>query len=170
MHRATCSECGNSCEVPFIPTGSRPIFCSNCFRRDQDAAPRFSNNARPQQRPSFGEREMFQATCSECGNRCEVPFRPTGEKPVFCKNCFGGGGGRGGSAPQQAPRPQHDASAEHLKVIGQKVETILKLLTTLVAQQTPTVAPAPQTDTTEEREHTPTVKKSTKKKAVGKKK
>ncbi len=37
-----------------------------------------------------GDREMFQATCSECGKRCDVPFRPTGEKPVYCNDCFGG--------------------------------------------------------------------------------
>lgn len=33
-------------------------------------------------------REMHQATCSKCGKQCEVPFKPTGEKPVYCSNCF----------------------------------------------------------------------------------
>jgi len=33
--------------------------------------------------------EMHEATCADCGKRCEVPFRPTGEKPVFCSDCFG---------------------------------------------------------------------------------
>lgn len=37
------------------------------------------------------EREMFEAVCNECGNSCEVPFRPTGDRPVLCDNCFGGG-------------------------------------------------------------------------------
>lgn len=32
---------------------------------------------------------LHKATCSECGNDCEVPFRPTGEKPVYCNDCFG---------------------------------------------------------------------------------
>lgn len=32
--------------------------------------------------------QLFQATCSECGNSCEVPFKPNGKKPVFCRNCF----------------------------------------------------------------------------------
>ena len=31
MHSTTCSDCGNTCEVPFKPTGARPVFCSNCF-------------------------------------------------------------------------------------------------------------------------------------------
>lgn len=34
------------------------------------------------------DREMFKATCTECGKSCEVPFRPTGDKPVLCKECF----------------------------------------------------------------------------------
>jgi CxxC-x17-CxxC domain-containing protein len=32
--------------------------------------------------------EMHNAKCSDCGNNCEVPFRPTGNKPVFCSDCF----------------------------------------------------------------------------------
>lgn len=39
----------------------------------------------------FGDREkpeMFQTVCSECGNECEVPFKPNGRKPVFCRSCF----------------------------------------------------------------------------------
>ncbi|TSD06337.1 MAG: hypothetical protein Greene07147_196 [Parcubacteria group bacterium Greene0714_7] len=32
--------------------------------------------------------EMHQATCVDCGKMCEVPFRPNGKKPVFCRDCF----------------------------------------------------------------------------------
>ena len=32
--------------------------------------------------------QLFTATCAECGKSCEVPFRPNGEKPVFCRECF----------------------------------------------------------------------------------
>ncbi|MDP3989883.1 MAG: DNA-directed RNA polymerase [archaeon] len=38
--------------------------------------------------PSTGPREMHKATCSECGNECEVPFKPTEGKPVYCRDCF----------------------------------------------------------------------------------
>lgn len=31
---------------------------------------------------------MHQATCTNCGNGCEVPFKPTGDKPVLCRDCF----------------------------------------------------------------------------------
>lgn len=40
-------------------------------------------------RRDFGNAgEMHQAVCADCGKTCEVPFRPNGKKPVFCKDCF----------------------------------------------------------------------------------
>ena len=40
-------------------------------------------------RIDFGvPREMHKATCSECGQECEVPFKPAEGRPVFCKDCF----------------------------------------------------------------------------------
>jgi CxxC-x17-CxxC domain-containing protein len=35
-----------------------------------------------------GRREMFKATCSQCGGVAEVPFQPRGDKPVYCRDCF----------------------------------------------------------------------------------
>ena len=37
---------------------------------------------------SRGPREMFSATCSNCGKEAQVPFRPTSGKPVYCSDCF----------------------------------------------------------------------------------
>ena len=36
----------------------------------------------------MGPMEMHKATCSECGNECEVPFKPTEGKPVYCRDCY----------------------------------------------------------------------------------
>jgi CxxC-x17-CxxC domain-containing protein len=35
-----------------------------------------------------GQREMFSATCSSCGQEAQVPFQPSGDKPVYCSKCF----------------------------------------------------------------------------------
>lgn len=35
-----------------------------------------------------GDRQMHRAVCSNCGKECEVPFRPSGDKPVYCNTCF----------------------------------------------------------------------------------
>ncbi len=39
-------------------------------------------------RNNFGPREMHKAVCDECKQECEVPFKPTEGKPVFCKECY----------------------------------------------------------------------------------
>lgn len=33
-------------------------------------------------------REMFTAVCAECGGPAQVPFKPRGDKPVYCSACF----------------------------------------------------------------------------------
>jgi CxxC-x17-CxxC domain-containing protein len=37
---------------------------------------------------SSGPRQMFPATCASCGQQTEVPFKPTGSRPVYCRECF----------------------------------------------------------------------------------
>jgi len=58
MHKATCDECHKSCEVPFRPSGDKPVYCSDCFsgkRDDGDRAPRreFRDNG---SKRDFGDR------------------------------------------------------------------------------------------------------------------
>lgn len=58
------------------------------------------------------EREMHKATCADCGNECEVPFKPQEGRPVYCRDCyqkhrkprFGGNGGGGGGRREFKPR------------------------------------------------------------------
>ncbi|MBI4174209.1 MAG: DNA-directed RNA polymerase, partial [Candidatus Aenigmarchaeota archaeon] len=33
-------------------------------------------------------REMHKVTCADCGNEAEVPFKPDGKRPVYCRDCF----------------------------------------------------------------------------------
>ena len=39
----------------------------------------------PRDRPP---REMHKVTCSECQKETEVPFKPDGERPVYCQDCY----------------------------------------------------------------------------------
>lgn len=58
---------------------------------------------------------MHRAVCADCGQSCEVPFRPVGDKPVFCNNCFGGkkeGGDRRDSRDSQPRREFNDRPAQ----------------------------------------------------------
>ena len=33
MHKATCSDCGKECEVPFEPKEGRPVYCRECYSK-----------------------------------------------------------------------------------------------------------------------------------------
>ncbi len=100
MHDAVCDNCGKNCQVPFRPTSGKPVYCSDCFEKQQGGSSSRFDSRRSEGRDS--ERQMFEAVCADCGDKCQVPFRPSGDKPVFCSNCFGdkknagenGGGGK----------------------------------------------------------------------------
>ena len=36
-------------------------------------------------------REMHEVTCASCGGVARVPFVPRGDRPVYCRDCFGNG-------------------------------------------------------------------------------
>ncbi len=78
-----------------------------------------------------GDRPMFKAVCSDCGKECEVPFRPTNGKPVYCSECFEKVGGGRSDAPRQersdfrAPGSDQKAQFDSLNA---KLDRILGLL------------------------------------------
>lgn len=86
-----------------------------------------------------GDRQMFDAICSNCGKACQVPFRPTGEKPVYCSDCFEKMGGRnenrrseGGSNDRprfenRAPRVDTQFKVQ-LDSLNTKLDKIISLL------------------------------------------
>ena len=42
MYAVTCDQCGKQAEVPFEPRLGRPVYCSDCFRREPAGASRRS--------------------------------------------------------------------------------------------------------------------------------
>lgn len=99
-----------------------------------------------------GDREMFQATCDSCGKSCELPFKPTGSRPVYCSDCFkkndsGGerrdfGGDRGGdrrsdSRDRQPSRDSRPASSGvDFSGINAKLDKIIELLSSQSSKPT----------------------------------
>jgi CxxC-x17-CxxC domain-containing protein len=84
MHKAVCDECKQECEVPFEPTEGKPVYCKECHSKRRPARNNFNRGFRDDSRP----REMHKAVCNECKQECEVPFKPTEGKPVYCKDCY----------------------------------------------------------------------------------
>lgn len=62
---------------------NEPGRCPSCRQaRKQASTGRSSGGyARPQ-------RQMYPAVCASCGAETEVPFQPSGEKPVYCRDCY----------------------------------------------------------------------------------
>jgi len=71
-----------------------------------------------------GRSEMYEATCDECGNPCEVPFKPSGNKPVFCNDCFKRENNNGSNKNKDIEQLK-----EQLKILDIKLDRILKILT-----------------------------------------
>ena len=101
MHQATCDNCGRECEVPFKPTSGKPVYCSSCFEKNQNEDSRKSSRERGVRKftsrdsrergfsgKNSGRPSMYSAVCDKCGEDCEVPFRPTKGKPIYCDKCF----------------------------------------------------------------------------------
>ena len=42
----------------------------------------------PRQDNNYRERILHKTICADCRKECEVPFKPTGGRPVYCKDCF----------------------------------------------------------------------------------
>jgi CxxC-x17-CxxC domain-containing protein len=78
-------------------------------------------------RRSFGERkEMFDVVCDKCGKECQVPFKPSGEKPVLCSSCFG----RKSDSPRNSNFSQQSSgiSQEQYKELNAKLDRVLEIL------------------------------------------
>jgi CxxC-x17-CxxC domain-containing protein len=67
--------------------------------------------------------EMTSVTCASCGEQCEVPFKPTSNKPVYCSGCFkkDKGGSNGGGC-------NCGVTTQDLDVINEKLNKIMKAL------------------------------------------
>ena len=122
MYKTTCSACGNECEVPFQPTGDRPVFCNNCFEKKGSAQPR-RHNDRNSRRSNYSDTKMYSVVCDSCGNKCEVPFQPTSGKPVYCQECFKKSGGSDNKNTEQFK--------EQFDKLHVKLDQILKALTSV---------------------------------------
>jgi CxxC-x17-CxxC domain-containing protein len=86
---------------------------------------------------------MHDATCGKCGKACQVPFRPTGERPIFCSTCFANGSGpaKFASEPRSAAsifvgHKEEGAGAGNtakiearLKAIEDKLDALIEALT-----------------------------------------
>ncbi len=111
---------------------------------------------------SGGHMQLFPAVCSECKKSCELPFRPTGDKPVYCRDCFSkqrqipGRNSNGADGPradfrrdafpqrEQQPeyaRPQNNGEINALKLKLDSLESKVNRILDLVSKKPQVPAP-----------------------------
>jgi len=83
---------------------------------------RFSRDSVRSERRDFRKPdvEMHSATCDKCGARCEVPFKPSGSKPVYCSDCFRKGENFESKSPDQYKK--------EFDIINEKLDRILEAI------------------------------------------
>jgi len=98
------------------------------FRRDQGRG--FNRGG---DRPT-----MHKVICDACHKDCEVPFKPSNDKPIYCNECFAKqGGGRGGDRDRR-PRFENRGSSQPnqnskeildgIKSLNYKLDELIKVL------------------------------------------
>ncbi len=73
--------------------------------------------------------EMHKAVCSDCGNNCEVPFKPSNEKPVFCNDCFGSKREERGTKERYISTPRRDDRREERQEFSKPVQAQVQVVT-----------------------------------------
>ena len=79
-----CKDCGQ--EFVFS-AGEQEFYAEKGFEHE----PQRCRDCRAKFKASRGQstaRQMFDATCANCGAACQVPFEPHSDRPVYCSECF----------------------------------------------------------------------------------
>lgn len=80
----TCKDCGSE----FVFTAGEQEFYSRKGLLNEPARCPTCRATRRREQSSKSKRQSYKITCASCGNEAEVPFQPSGNRPVYCSECF----------------------------------------------------------------------------------
>lgn len=81
----TCRECGKE----FVFTAAEQEFYEEKgFQHEPGRCPECRTARKARMNGNRGPREMYPAKCAACGCDTEVPFRPSMDRPVYCRDCY----------------------------------------------------------------------------------
>jgi CxxC-x17-CxxC domain-containing protein len=84
-----CSDCGTTFT---FSAKDQEFFQQKGFTNEPKRCPECRRSKKAERNGNSGgygaPRQMFPATCGECGKATEVPFQPRGDKPVYCSDCY----------------------------------------------------------------------------------
>jgi CxxC-x17-CxxC domain-containing protein len=68
--------------------GGAPLFKADFGPSPWENSPRGQQRSRPPKKRSGRSQRLYDAVCSACATPTEVPFRPNGVQPVYCRTCL----------------------------------------------------------------------------------
>lgn len=74
---------------------------------DRKPEPHPAQNHGHSQNQPRRERMLHKTVCADCNSVCEVPFKPSGERPIYCKACFSKRKAGGGKSRKPHHAPAH---------------------------------------------------------------
>lgn len=80
-----CLDCG--CDFEFT-AGEQEFYQSKGLVNTPKRCPQCRNSRKRMNSRKTAPRKLYDVICSDCGIQTQVPFRPSEEKPVYCKDCF----------------------------------------------------------------------------------
>ncbi|HPZ55163.1 MAG TPA: zinc-ribbon domain containing protein [Bacillota bacterium] len=80
-----CKVCG---EEFVFTAGEQEFYAEKGFENEPGRCPACRAARKQRRGAEMGERQMYDAVCADCGAECQVPFRPSGDRPVYCRECF----------------------------------------------------------------------------------
>ena len=81
-----CKDCG----ATFIFTvGEQEFYAEKGFENEPQRCRECRNIRKTNRNSQEGRsREMFTVVCADCGVETQVPFQPTSDRPVYCRECY----------------------------------------------------------------------------------
>jgi len=93
---------------------------------DRSSKP-FERREGPRSGRGFSQ-ETFEAVCAKCGQKCDLPFKPRGDKPVYCRDCFRGNDDARPRFEDRHEPVHHVDQSDELKQINEKLDKIMRAL------------------------------------------
>ena len=82
----SCVACGSDFQ---FTSGEQEFYANKGYTKEPRRCPRCRETRKAKHAgPRQISREMHPAVCAQCGMDTIVPFRPQGDRPVYCTDCF----------------------------------------------------------------------------------
>ena len=80
-----CKDCG---EEFVFTAGEQEFYAEKGFQNEPQRCKACRQIRKNAGKPAKEAKELFTATCANCGKEAKSPFQPSNDRPVYCSECF----------------------------------------------------------------------------------